>query len=88
MGMRLLTFQCIQSLTSRLFKLQVVNEGSSLESVNLTRTSRGRIGLLLTEGEDGVILVDDVVPGEPAAVQGNLKHGDRIVEVNWPLLEL
>ncbi|XP_020916558.2 tyrosine-protein phosphatase non-receptor type 13 isoform X2 [Exaiptasia diaphana] len=61
--------------------LQVVNDGRSLETVNLTRTSRGRIGLLLTEGEEGIILVDDVVPGEPAAVEGNLKHGDRIVEI-------
>jgi hypothetical protein len=62
---------------------QVVSDGKSgqLVTVNLTRTSRGRIGLLLKEDDDGVILVDDVVPGEPASVEGNLKHGDVIVEV-------
>jgi len=73
---------CINSFDAVYCIFQVGHDDSSLETVNLTRTSRGRIGLLLTESQDGVILVDDVVPGEPAAVQGNLKHGDRIVEVN------
>ena len=53
-----------------------------METVNLTRTSRGRIGLIIKESEeDGGIYVDDVVPGEPAAVEGNLKNGDLILEV-------
>ncbi|XP_031567263.1 tyrosine-protein phosphatase non-receptor type 13-like isoform X2 [Actinia tenebrosa] len=67
----------------------VVKDGTSghLETVNLTRTSRGRIGLLLKEDDQGVILVDDVVPGEPAAVEGNLKHGDVIVEIGGRKVE-
>ena len=63
---------------------KVVGSGRSgtIEAVNLTRTTKGRIGLLLREGEDdGGIYVEDVVPGEPAATQGNLRSGDRIVEV-------
>ena len=63
---------------------KVVGSGRSgtIEAVNLTRTTKGRIGLLLREGEDdGGIYVEDVVPGEPAATQGNLRTGDRIVEV-------
>ena len=51
-----------------------------MEVLNLTRTSQGRIGLLLKEGEDQKIYVEDVVPGEPAATQGDLRQGDRILE--------
>lgn len=51
-----------------------------VEAVNLTRTSQGRIGLLIKEGEDQKIYVEDVVPGEPAATQGDLRQGDRILE--------
>ena len=66
-----------------LLLLQVVSYGQSgvVETVNLTRTSRGRIGLIIKESDDGRIYVDDVVPGEPAAVEGNLKNGDLILEV-------
>ena len=56
-------------------------KSGTIEAVNLTRTSKGRIGLLLREGEDDGIYVEDVVPGEPAATQGNLRPGDRILEV-------
>ena len=51
-----------------------------MEVLNLTRTSQGRIGLLIKEGEDQKIYVEDVVPGEPAATQGDLRQGDRILE--------
>ena len=51
-----------------------------VEVVNLTRTTQGRIGLLIREGEDQKIYVEDVVPGEPAATQGSLRRGDRILE--------
>lgn len=65
-----------------LFVLKFV--GSTKEGVvevlNLTRTTQGRIGLLLREGEDQKIYVEDVVPGEPAATQGDLRQGDRILE--------
>ncbi|XP_022779941.1 tyrosine-protein phosphatase non-receptor type 13-like isoform X3 [Stylophora pistillata] len=53
-----------------------------MEVVNLTRTTQGRIGLLIKEGEDQKIYVEDVVPGEPAATQGSLRQGDRILEIN------
>ncbi|XP_078359591.1 tyrosine-protein phosphatase non-receptor type 13-like [Oculina patagonica] len=53
-----------------------------VEVLNLTRTTQGRIGLLITEGEDQKIYVEDVVPGEPAATQGDLRQGDRILEIN------
>ena len=52
-----------------------------MEVLNLTRTSQGRIGLLIREGDDQKIYVEDVVPGEPAATQGDLRQGDRILEV-------
>jgi len=52
-----------------------------VEVLNLTRTTQGRIGLLIREGEDQKIFVEDVVPGEPAATQGDLRQGDRILEV-------
>lgn len=51
-----------------------------VEVLNLTRTTQGRIGLIITEGEDQKIYVEDVVPGEPAATQGDLRQGDRILE--------
>lgn len=53
-----------------------------VEVLNLTRTTQGRIGLLIKEGEDQKIYVEDVVPGEPAATQGDLRQGDRILEVH------
>ncbi|XP_020604777.1 tyrosine-protein phosphatase non-receptor type 13-like [Orbicella faveolata] len=53
-----------------------------VEVLNLTRTTQGRIGLLIREGEDQKIFVEDVVPGEPAATQGDLRQGDRILEIN------
>lgn len=65
-----------------LFPLKLVDSIHSgpVEVLNLTRTSQGRIGLLLKEGEDQKIYVEDVVPGEPAATQGDLRQGDRILE--------
>ena len=55
-------------------------QSGTVEVVNLTRTSQGRIGLLIKEGDDHKIYVEDVVPGEPAATQGDLRQGDRILE--------
>ena len=55
-------------------------QSGTVEVVNLTRTSQGRIGLLIKEGDDQKIYVEDVVPGEPAATQGDLRQGDRILE--------
>ena len=55
-------------------------QSGAVEVVNLTRTSQGRIGLLIKEGDDHKIYVEDVVPGEPAATQGDLRQGDRILE--------
>lgn len=66
-----------------LFVLKFVGSTTSgvVEVLNLTRTTQGRIGLLIREGEDQKIYVEDVVPGEPAATQGDLRQGDRILEV-------
>jgi len=66
-----------------LFALKLVGSTQSgvVEVLNLTRTTQGRIGLLIREGEDQKIFVEDVVPGEPAATQGDLRQGDRILEV-------
>ena len=55
-------------------------QSGPVEVLNLTRTSQGRIGLLIREGKDQKIYVEDVVPGEPAATQGDLRQGDRILE--------
>lgn len=66
-----------------MFALKLVGSTQSgvVEVLNLTRTTQGRIGLLIREGEDQKIFVEDVVPGEPAATQGDLRQGDRILEV-------
>ncbi|XP_074610552.1 tyrosine-protein phosphatase non-receptor type 13-like [Acropora palmata] len=53
-----------------------------VEILNLTRTTQGRLGLLIKEGDNQRIYVEDVVPGEPAATQGGLRQGDRILEIN------
>ncbi|XP_068744131.1 tyrosine-protein phosphatase non-receptor type 13-like isoform X2 [Montipora capricornis] len=58
------------------------SQSGPVEVLNLTRTTQGRIGLLIKEGEDQRIYVEDVVPGEPAATQGDLLQGDRILEIN------
>ena len=65
-----------------LFALKFVGttQSGDVEVLNLTRTTQGRIGLLIREGEDQKIYVEDVVPGEPAATQGDLRQGDRILE--------
>lgn len=57
-----------------------LTQSGTVEVVNLTRTSQGRIGLLIKEGDDHKIYVEDVVPGEPAVTQGDLRQGDRILE--------
>lgn len=62
------------------FKFVASTKSGVVEVLNLTRTSQGRIGLLIREGEDQKIYVEDVVPGEPAATQGDLRQGDRILE--------
>ena len=69
-------------LTPCLFALKFVSSTQSgvVEVLNLTRTTQGRIGLLIREGEDHKIYVEDVVPGEPAATQGDLRQGDKILE--------
>lgn len=72
----------IKLLINNLIAFQLVGSTKSgpVEVVNLTRTTQGRIGLLIREGEDQKIYVEDVVPGEPAATQGSLRRGDRILE--------
>ena len=62
-------------------------QSGPVEVLNLTRTTQGRIGLLIKEGEDQRIYVEDVVPGEPAATQGDLLQGDRILEASGFLVQ-
>ena len=43
----------------------------------------GGLGILLKSiKEDGVVLVEDLTPGEPAALSGRIRVGDRLVVVN------
>lgn len=63
-----------------LVKLVGGTQFGPVEILNLTRTTQGRIGLLIKEGDNQRIYVEDVVPEEPAATQGDLRQGDRILE--------
>ena len=63
-----------------LVKLVGATQFGPVEILNLTRTTQGRIGLLIKEGDNQRIYVEDVVPEEPAATQGGLRQGDRILE--------
>ena len=63
-----------------LIKLVGTTPTGPVEVLNLTRTTQGRIGLLIKEGDNQRIYVEDVVPEEPAATQGGLRQGDRILE--------
>ena len=63
-----------------LIKLVGATQFGPVEILNLTRTTQGRIGLLIKEGDNQRIYVEDVVPEEPAATQGDLRQGDRILE--------
>lgn len=53
-----------------------------LSSVVIERDQKGSLGLQITEGSDGNVYIQSVIPGGPAYKTGNVQHGDQVVAVD------
>lgn len=57
-------------------------EERALRSVMLRKDSRGSLGMQITEGSDGKIYIQSIIPGGPADLTGCIFAGDQIIAVN------
>lgn len=70
-----------ESLVEKLNNLSFAEE-RMLCSVIIERDQRGSLGLQITEGSDGNVYIQSVIPGGPACKTGNVQHGDQVVAVD------
>lgn len=53
-----------------------------LSTVSVQRDAKGSLGLQITEGSDGNVYIQSVIPGGPAYSTGNILSGDQVVAVD------
>lgn len=53
-----------------------------LRTVTIERDSNNSLGMQITEGSDGKVYVQSVIPGGPAYLSGSIFSGDQIIAVN------
>lgn len=70
-----------ESLVQKLNNFSFADE-RNLQSVVLQRDLRGSLGLQITEGSDGKVYIQSVIPGGPADICGEVHTGDQIIAVN------
>lgn len=70
-----------QSLVEKLNNFSFADE-RILRSVKLEKDSKGSLGMQITEGSDGKVYVQTVIPGGVAFTTGVINSGDQIISVN------
>lgn len=70
-----------ESLLEKLNNLSFTEE-RILSSVIIERDQKGSLGLQITEGSDGNVYIQSVIPDGPAYKTGNVQHGDQVVAVD------
>ncbi|XP_076254755.1 FERM and PDZ domain-containing protein 2-like isoform X1 [Rhynchophorus ferrugineus] len=70
-----------QTLLEKLDNMSFAEE-RILSTVIIERDSKGSLGLQITEGSDGNVYIQSVIPGGPAHMGQNIVSGDQVVAVN------
>lgn len=70
-----------ESLMEKLNSLSFAEE-RALCAVIIKRDEKGSLGLQITEGSDGNVYIQSVIPGGPAHATGNIQRGDQVVAVD------
>lgn len=70
-----------ESLVNKLNDMSFAEE-RILRTVTIERDSNNSLGMQITEGSDGKVYVQTVIPGGPAYLSGSIFSGDQIVAVD------
>nr|XP_023012929.1 tyrosine-protein phosphatase non-receptor type 13-like [Leptinotarsa decemlineata] len=74
-----------ESLLEKLNSLSFAEE-RILSAVTVERDLQGSLGLQITEGSDGNVYVQSVIPGGQAYLKGSIQRGDQVVAVDGTTL--